>query len=238
MNVLSKLQNRDNARRFSQNYFDNLAEWIDGDSPSGNPVDIHITERGHIIACDSADEIAFLNYLKENHVVKDVRGQSLKIPYENAFGNVKMYSPDIAVLTNENQIAIFEVKSLTAMSYHSNMEKYRGLEAYCKEKGFMYAMIAPATNYMSYEELKYKELRSDQALEDLFETCSGIDSPYESTPFKYEDVKLWYQKYGNGLSMNEFKIEVHSLILFYEWYNCYKNGFCVYSKPIKFESLL
>ena len=248
--ILGKLQNRENAKTFSQEYFDKLADWGDGISSSGKePVTVHITERGNKISCDSRDEAAVLEDLKTHHVVRDVRGQSLKIFYENAFGTPKKYHPDIAVLTHENKIAIIEVKSLTAMSYHVNMEKYKGLEAYCKEKGFMYGMIALSSQnvaspqnvqytspkYTSYEELRDMDMHCAQEFLDLFFAWDQAEQcPWTaSNPFTQKQIKMWFESYHDELTEKEdFEIEVHSLILYHEWYNTFSNGFRVYRDPV------
>ena len=250
--ILGKLQNRENARTFSQEYFDEeLADWGDGISSSGKePVTVHITERGNKISCDSRDEAAVLEDLKKHHVVKDVRGQSLEISYKNAFNTWRPYHPDIAVLTHENKIAIIEVKSLTAMSYHVNMEKYKGLEAYCKEKGFMYGMIALSSQnvaspqnaqytsqkYTSYEELRDMGMKCADEFRKIFEECDQAEECLWTTePFTKDQVNECYKAHGNELTKGSFELKVHSLILYHEWYNRFENGFFVYKVPVKFD---
>ena len=47
---------------------------------------------------------------------------------------------------------------------------------------------------------------------------------------------MWFESYHDELTEKEdFEIEVHSLILYHEWYNTFSNGFRVYKAPVKFD---
>lgn len=232
--VLLKLQNREGAKMFSQKDFDNLADWEYGEAYIGKYQ--YETATGNIIECDSNSEVLLLEYLEENDLVKCVGGQMLKVPFDTAFRTDRDYHPDIVALTWDNHIAVFEVKAATAMDKHTNMEKYRGLAEYCEKNGYMYVMIDPAADFTSYEELRDMEVCTP-----LFEMFKEFhNKPHTSRkPYKHfdkSDVEKWYKKFGTGLTLPEFQLQVHSLVIYYEWYNLYRNDFQVFSRPVKLDS--
>lgn len=232
--VLLKLQNREGAKAFTQKDFDNLANWEYGEAYIGKHQ--YETATGNIIECDSKSEVLLLEYLEENNLVKCVGGQMLKVSYDTAFRTDRDYYPDIVALTWDNHIAVFEVKSATAMDNHTNMEKYRGLAEYCEKHGYMYVMIDPASDYQSFEELRDMEVSTP--LLEMFEELN--DKPHTSRkPYKHfekSDVEKWYERFGAGWTWPEFQLQVHSLIIYYEWYNFYKNDFQVFSRPVKLDN--
>lgn len=228
--LMAKLQNREDALSFSQEDFDELADWEYGTAFVGEYK--YETQKGNIIECDSKSEIMLLAYLEENGLVNDIGGQMLEISYESAFRAGLSYFPDIVALTRDNHIAVFEVKAATAMDNHSNMEKYRALAEYCKERGYMYVMIDPAADFISFEEIRDMDVCSE-LLEMFVEWQEKPDSPrrpYKS--FDNDDVNDWYERFGDGYTKKEFYLQVHSLIMYYEWFNVYKHGFKAYSRPV------
>ena len=232
--VVMKLQNREGAKTFSQKDFDDLADWEYGTAFVGKYQ--YETSSGNIIECDSKSEILLLEYLEENGLVKDIGGQTLRIGYDTSFRLDRDYWPDIVALTQDNRIAIFEVKPATAMDNHTNMEKYRALAEYCKEHGFMYVMIDPAADFMSFE-----ELRDFNVCRGLWERFKELNNkPHTAKkPYKFfddDDVKEWFARYGDGCTKKEFYLQVHSLVIRYDWYNFSKNGFKAFSRPVKLNS--
>ena len=231
--VILKLQNREGARIFSQKDFDNLADWKNGKAYIGDYQ--YKTESGRTIKCDSKSEIALLEYLEENGLVQDIGGQALQIRYDTAFRTGCSYKLDIVAFLHDGHIAVFEVKPTSAMDNHTNIEKYRSLAKYCEEQGFMYVMIDPAARFMSFEELRDMAVCTERLV--IFEKIN--DKPHTSKePYKYFDdldVEEWYQKYGSGWSKEQFKLHVHSLIIYYDWYNVSKHGFRAYSRPVKLQ---
>lgn len=232
--VMQKLQNRDNAKRFSQTEFDCLANWRYGNAFIGNHH--YKTRKGNIIECDSQSEVLMLSYLEEKDLVLDLGGQILRIGYDSAFRTELDYYPDIVALTVDHHIAIIEVKPVTAMDNHKNMEKYRALEAYCRERGFMFMMIDPQHDFMTYEEMRDMDVCGP--LLDMFIELNEMPVPEDCYCKFFDDDKVdkWYELFGNGYTKTDFKLQVHSLVAYYGWYNLYKNGFMVYSKPIQFKN--
>lgn len=232
--IMLKLQNWSNVKLFSKDDFNALADWDYGSAFIGKYQ--YITDSGNIIECDSKSEVLLLQYLEENNLVQDVGGQVLKIQYNSAFRCDLDYYPDIVALTKDGHIAVFEVKPVTAMSNHKNMEKYESLAAFCKQKGYLYTMIDPAENFLTYEEICEMQVCSE-FLDFFLEWQSEPDT--ERVPFKYftdEDVNFWYSLFGEGYTKKEFSLQVHSLIMYYNWYNVYHHGFMAYSRPVLLDN--
>ena len=225
--IMLKLQNRTESKEFTQEYFDSLADWKYGEAFIGKYQ--YKTKSGNIIECDSKSEIKLLEYLENNKLVKDIGGQMLNIKYDSAFRTDLDYFPDIVALTRDNRIAVFEVKPATAMDNHKNMEKYQSLSLYCQKYGFMYAMIDPECNFSTFEEIRDMSVCSDllNMFEEWNEEPNTKTRSYKS--FDNDDVEEWYEMYGTGYTKKDFALQVHSLIMYYEWYNFYTHGFMAYA---------
>ncbi len=225
--VLQKLNNVENAEYFSLDEFNSLADWGVCLSPGDVPTKYyHVTRTGNIINCDSKSELAMWEYLKEKELIVAGGGQKLRIPYETSFRSDLSYYPDMVVLTKLNHIAIIEVKAATAMDNHSNMEKYAGLEEYCYEHGYEFMMIDPINGFITYDELR--DMRVVEGLCELFEVHDE-DSCFH---FDKEDVAEWYEELGDGLTKKDFELMVHSCVIYFNWFNKFKNGFEVTNRPI------
>lgn len=233
--VMLKLQNREGARIFSQEDFYNLADWENGIANVGGYQ--YKTENRNIIKCDSKSEMMLLEYLEENGLVQDIGGQALQIRYDTEFRTGCSYQPDIVAFLSDGHIAVFEVKPTSAMGNHKNIEKYRSLKKYCEEQGLMYVMIDPMSEFMSFEELRDMAVCTE--LLAMFEELNN--RPHTSKePYKYfddSDVEEWYQKYGAGWSKKEFRLHVHSLIIYYDWFNVSQYGFRAFSRPVKLQKI-
>lgn len=234
--IMAKLQNWDNARICSQEDFDGLADWSHGENHSAyRSARQYVTKKGNRIDCDSNGEYTMLQYLEENNLVLDLGGQALRILYDSAFRENLEYYPDIIALTRDHHIAVIEVKPATAMDYHKNIEKYYALRSYCSQNGFLYMMVDPQMNYMTFEEVRDMDVSTDlySAFEEWDQTT--VDGEVPLLTFNDGHVEEWYELWGNGYSKANFRLQVHSLVLYFEWYNCYKNGFLVYNRPVKVD---
>ncbi|MCQ2439553.1 MAG: hypothetical protein MJ074_07305 [Oscillospiraceae bacterium] len=234
--VMRKLQNRERARYCSQADFDSLASWEYGHAYNGDIK--YRTKNGKTIECDSKSELRLLEYLEENHLVKDVGGQNLHITYDTAFRQNVGYNPDIVALTRDDHIAVFEVKPVSAMDYHRNIEKYRSLAKYCEKNGFMYAMIDPDSDFTTYEEVVDMAVCPElmvvfSSLSEKARKAKDSEKPYAF--FDESDVADWYAKYGAGYTKAQFRLQVHSLVLYFDWYNFSTHGFRVYTGPVKLD---
>lgn len=227
--LMVKLNNRANAKRFTSKQFNALANWsvcsaVDGTKKIGT----YRTKTGNKIDYNSSYEPIMLEYLEEHNLVKEMGGQNLCIRYSSAFSSNKKYYPDIVALTTDNQIMIIEVKPAEHMSRHTNMEKYEGLVEYCEEHGYIYAMLDPTRDFMSYEDLR--DMRVDPELCDIFDELVEESNDHIVSFDKY-DVSEWFDNIKPDCTEKEFELMVHSLIIYYGWYNKSLYDFEVTSEP-------
>ena len=227
--VIAKLNNRANAKKFTSKQFNALAKWsvckaVDGTEKKGT----YRTRTGNRIDYNSKYEPIMFEYLEEHNLVKEMGGQNLCIKYSSAFCDDKKYYPDIVALTSDNHIMIIEVKPAAMMSYHLNMEKYERMTEYCEEHGYIYAMLDPTENFMSYEELRDMPVHPE--LLDLFD---GLVEQSEDgiVSFDKYDVDSWFDSIEPGCTKKAFYLMVHSLIIYYRWYNKSLFDFEVTSEP-------
>ena len=232
---LSKFQNKDAAKRCSSDDFNNLADWSCGKSPSNKPIKKIKTKCGNIIECDSSSEIRMLEYLERSEVVSAVGGQALTIDYPTCFTAHNKYSPDIVILTTDNRIGIIEVKSTKAMSYHLNIEKYNALQKYCEENGFMFMMVDPDSDYMTFEELKNKSV--PDSIKKIFAPMEEAISigTIDIFHFDNKDVDRWYKQVRNDYKRSDFELLLRSLIIQKGWFNKFDRCFNFYNRPVKLD---
>ena len=86
------------------------------------------------IQYESEYEKYILEQLLKYKVFKDIKTQSLRIPYQAYY-----YTPDFECLTFENNLVIVEVKPINHM--RNNISKFELLHNYCKENGYGYCII-------------------------------------------------------------------------------------------------
>lgn len=227
--VMAKMNNRNGARTFTSRQFNALAKWsVCKSHGNKKPAGTYKTKTGNKIDYDSGYELAMFEYLEEHNLVKEMGGQNLCITYSSAFRDDLSYYPDIVALTQDNHIMIIEIKPLTSMSYHINMDKYERLAEYCEEHGYMYAMIDPTKDFMSFEELRDMPVDPDMLahFEELEKQSRKVIVSFD----KY-DVMEWYENFEPECTKETFELMVHSLIIYYRWYNKSKYNFDVTSEP-------
>lgn len=232
---LSRFENRSGAQIFTPDEFNALADWKHGITPSGKRVARFKTKSGNEIECDSESEVKLLKYMERSGIFAGTGGQSLVIPYDSAFRYNLNYSPDIAAITNGGHIVIIEVKPLIAMSCHMNIEKYQGLREYCESKGFMYAMLDPDSEYMTFEEFRKTVVPDDvrKMFVPLEKRAAVGNKAYFH--FNKEIIDEWYKQLRRDYERKEFELLIHALIIQKGWFNTFDRGFNVYSRPIKLD---
>lgn len=138
ISIFKKLHNQKNARTFSQEYFDSMADWSYGKSVSGKePEYVFTTPTGNKIECDSGHERKMLQHIVDHKLAIEIGGQSLRIVYSTPFRKIANYYPDIVVYTTTHHIAIIEAESAAFMSFHRDIERYHALQEYCEENGYL-----------------------------------------------------------------------------------------------------
>ena len=228
--VLSKLNNSEDAEYFTLEEFNELADWSECISPGDVNSNLYYeTQLGNVIECDSKNELILWEYLEDNDLIISGGGQQIPIEYKTRRGSEKNYYPDMVILTKHHHIAIIEVKPVNDMDYHINIAKYKALKQYCEERGYEYMMVDPENDFISFEELLDYPVIDD--IIRIFEDNDGADSFY----FNQEDVSEWYKLYGIGYTKKEFELMVHSCVAYYDWFNQSKHGFDVNNKTVKYS---
>ena len=240
--VLRKLRNLEGSVEYSVSEFEELlgSGAMCSPSPTAHTTEYEIwcgPRTGSLITCDSRSEYKMLRYLQEKDLALAVGGQCVNIPYETSFSTSRSYYPDIIVLTRSHHVAFIEVKSVTAMSCHRNIEKDNALSDYCVKHGFLYMTVDPARDFMSFEELRNMPVIPElvHIFEDLDAQRAAVMEESPAKPYLFfgqSDVDRWYASFGSGMTKTEFHLQVHSSIIRHGWYNRFNNGFCADSRPV------
>ena len=109
------------------------------------------------LVCDSFLESRFATCMAAVGYLKDIKAQTLEIPYISQSLNNKRYFPDFVIKDYAGRIAIIEMKNFEMMSYHLNIDKYERLKEFCISHGYGYAEIMReynAESYVSVEQIK------------------------------------------------------------------------------------
>lgn len=227
--VLSKLKNRQRARKFTEEEFYELADWTYCSSFNEDGY-IYTLPNGNRIECDSKSELTILKYLVSKKLALAIGGQELCIKYDTAYRTGCDYFPDIVILTKDNHIAIIEVKPVTSMSYHINMEKYTALQEYCEQNGYEYMMVDPDHNYMTFEELQKTKVPSVITAR-VMSYLRNVIGKEGQCLLEKEDIPVLYEDFAEDYKKGEFELYLHALIIQKGWYNKFKHGFMVFETP-------
>ena len=173
-------------------------------------------------------------YLRDNNLALEYGGQALNIVFDTPFQRGRNYYPDLAILTVNNRVAIIEVKPATHMDNFENVYKYRSLADYCEKNGYEYMMVDPSRDFMTYEELRDMKVCPGLLafFEDWNQKPDTEDRPYKH--FDDTDVEEWYVQFGQGYSRDDFRLQVHSLVIRFKWYNKPESSglFSAYNRPV------
>lgn len=227
--VFAKLKNRNKAKKFTKQEFKELADWRFGRSFNDDVI-IYELPNGNEIQCDSKSEVLLLDYLIKHRLALEIGGQELYLKYDTAFRSGCYYYPDVVVLTKDYHIAVIEVKPVTAMSYHKNMEKYEALREYCEARGYEYMMVDPAHDYMTYDEML--KLRIPKAIENRIDAyLTNLYGEDGECLLEKNDINVLYEEFSDDYKKGEFELFLHALVIQRGWYNKFTNGFMVYETP-------
>lgn len=150
------------------------------------------------IICDSFLESRFAQCMARVGYLKDIKAQTLEIPYiSQALANHR-YFPDFVIRDYKNRVAIIEMKNFNMLSYHLNLDKYEQLKTYCEENGFGYAEIAKpfnGENYVSLEQLRLAPVNI-QLENYIVETIDKNGAERGEYEFTASDFTEYCKKYG------------------------------------------
>ena len=113
--------------------------------------------QGREIYCDSKLERRFLSYLFRTGFAADAKSEAVELKYDSASMTDKTYYPDFVVRLHDGRVAVIEMKNLSSIGYHLNIDKYEALAKWCGENGYVYGEIAKdfgENRYVSAAQLK------------------------------------------------------------------------------------
>lgn len=119
---------------------------------------------GRQIYCDSKLERRFLSYLFKNGYILDAKAEALELGYASSNMSGKKYYPDFVLKLYDGSIAVIEMKNLSSMGYHLNVDKYEALEKFCRKNDYKYAEISKdfhENRYISAEQLKKRPINKN-----------------------------------------------------------------------------
>ena len=133
---------------------------------------------------ESLLEKTILLKLDKISFIKDIKTQSLKIPYK--YNNSShFYYPDVQLITKNNNIIILEIKPLLKMFEEFNLIKYIVLKNFCNENNYSYAIIDDRYNTIE----KIKNINVDLKKENYF-----IEFVKQNQKITYRQFKIIKEK--------------------------------------------
>ncbi len=160
-------------------------------------LEIDFGDKKRLLICDSFLERKFAIALAKVGYVKDIKAQSLEIPYISQRLANRRYFPDFIIRDYKGRIAIIEMKNFDAACYHLNIDKYEQLAQYCREKGYGYAEVMKPYNSEKYISIEMLAKRApNKQLEDFIISKIQSRADTEDAYFTVSDLNEYSEKYG------------------------------------------
>ena len=156
---LSKFYNYNNAKKYSQSFFEKeFKPFICGKIPGfkHHKVIKVVLKGGFIFNAYSEEERAFLRKLEKEKDIAVIRGGNYGITVSSNDEVLYTYYPDIYIQTTDGKIGFIEVKPLYDMADKDVLDKWDMLKQYCRNNGFM-CFIGNRV-FSSYNELRNKKI--------------------------------------------------------------------------------
>ena len=160
-------------------------------------LEVDFGDRKRLLLCDSFLERKFAIALAKVGYIKDIKAQSLELPYISQRLANRKYFPDFMIRDYKGRIAIIEMKNFDAACYHLNIDKYEQLAQYCKEHGYGYAEVMKPYNsekYISIEMLARKT--PNKELEQFIISKIESRASEEEAYFTNADLDEYSEKFG------------------------------------------
>jgi hypothetical protein len=160
-------------------------------------LEVDFGDRKRLLLCDSFLERKFAIALAKVGYIKDIKAQSLELPYISQRLANRKYFPDFMIRDYKGRIAIIEMKNFDAACYHLNIDKYEQLAQYCKENGYGYAEVMKPYNsekYISIEMLARKT--PNKELEQFIISKIESRASEEEAYFTNADLDEYSEKFG------------------------------------------
>ncbi|MBO5850913.1 MAG: AAA family ATPase [Clostridia bacterium] len=172
-------------------------------------LEIDFDDKKRLIICDSFLESRFATALASTGFLRDMKAQTLEIPYISQQLANRRYFPDFVIQDYKGRVAIIEMKNFDTACYHLNIDKYEKLAEYCKQNGYGYAEIMRAYNadeYISIDSL-YNRPVNKQLENFILESIENNGKNGEAV-FTEKDWKEYNAKYGQVE-----KTEIYTVLL-------------------------
>ena len=172
-------------------------------------LEIDFGDSSRLLICDSFLESRFATALAGTGYLKDMKAQTLEIPYISQQLANRRYFPDFAIKDYKGRVAVIEMKNFDAVCYHLNIDKYEILTDYCKQNGYGYAEIMKAYNadeYISVESIKNKPI--NEQLEKFIFECIETNGQTGDAVFTTKDWDRYNSTYGQVE-----KTEIYTILL-------------------------
>lgn len=160
-------------------------------------LEIDFGDRKRLLICDSFLERKFAIALAKVGYIKDIKAQSLELPYISQRLANRKYFPDFMIRDYKGRIAIIEMKNFDAACYHLNIDKYEQLAQYCKEHGYGYAEVMKPYNSEKYISIEMLARRApNKQLEEFIISKLEARAPGEDAYFTEADLNEYSEKFG------------------------------------------
>ena len=160
-------------------------------------LEIDFGDRKRLLICDSFLERKFAIALAKVGYIKDIKAQSLELPYISQRLANRKYFPDFMIRDYKGRIAIIEMKNFDAACYHLNIDKYEQLAQYCKEHGYGYAEVMKPYNSEKYISIEMLARRApNKQLEEFIISRIEARSASEDAYFTNADLNEYSEKFG------------------------------------------
>jgi hypothetical protein len=152
--------NIENAKTFKEKDLEALTDWdILPEEMKDTKVFHQENINGRTISFNSEPEWNTYQALKAKGLIQSFRAQSLLIPYQSYVTKDRKHYPDFIFLTPEGYIAIVESKPIEFMANFLVQAKYLAMQAYCEQRGFLYAMMDE--HLQSFESIKNTPINNE-----------------------------------------------------------------------------
>lgn len=160
-------------------------------------LEIDFGDRKRLLICDSFLERKFAIALAKVGYIKDIKAQSLELPYISQRLANRKYFPDFMIRDYKGRIAIIEMKNFDAACYHLNIDKYEQLAQYCKEHGYGYAEVMKPYNSEKYISIEMLARRApNKQLEEFIISKIEARASGEDAYFTNADLNEYSEKFG------------------------------------------
>jgi len=166
-------------------------------------------DRKRILICDSFLESRFATALAGIGYLKDIKAQTLEIPYISQQLSNRRYFPDFAIKDHKGRVAVIEMKNFDAACFYLNIDKYEKLAEYCRRNGYGYAEVMREYNsdeYISLDQIAKRPVNAE--LEQFIISAIEENGKSGEAVFTTKDWNAYNEQHGKVS-----KMEIYTVLL-------------------------